>query len=162
LVFEQSYGGVDGDSASSTELYALLSSIAKVPIKQNLAVTGSVNQYGQVQAIGGVNHKIESFYDICKARGLTGNQGVLIPKSNVKHLMLRKDVIDSVNAGEFHIYPVEHIDEGIEILTGLNAGDLDEEGNYPKGTINAMVKSRLEKMAKRLTDFSKQKEDNGE
>ncbi len=162
LVFEQSYGGVDGDSASSTELYALLSGIAEVPIKQNLAVTGSVNQYGQVQAIGGVNHKIEGFYDICKARGLTGDQGVLIPKSNVKHLMLRQDVIDSVKAGEFHIYPVEHIDEGIEILTGLKAGELDEEGNYPEGTINARVKARLEKMATRLTEFAKQKEEQGE
>jgi predicted ATP-dependent protease len=158
LVFEQSYGGVDGDSASSTELYALLSAIAEAPLKQNLAVTGSVNQYGQVQAIGGVNQKIEGFYDICKARGLTGDQGVLIPKSNVKHLMLRKDVIDSVSAEEFHIYPVEHVDEGIEILTGVEAGKPDKEGHYPQGTINAMVKSRLEKMAKRLTDFSKQKE----
>jgi lon-related putative ATP-dependent protease len=162
LVFEQSYGGIDGDSASSTELYALLSGIAEVPIKQNLAVTGSVNQYGQVQAIGGVNHKIEGFYDICKARGLTGDQGVLIPRSNVKHLMLRKDVIDSVKAGEFHIYPVEHVDEGIEILTGIKAGKADKEGNYPQGTINALVKSRLEKMAKLLTEFSKQKEDEGE
>jgi len=162
LVFEQSYGGVDGDSASSTELYALLSAIAEAPLKQNLAVTGSVNQYGQVQAIGGVNQKIEGFYDICKARGLTGDQGVLIPKSNVKHLMLRKDVIDSVSAGEFHIYPVEHVDEGIEILTGVEAGIPNKEGHYPQGTINAKVKSRLEKMAKRLTDFSKQKENDSE
>jgi lon-related putative ATP-dependent protease len=162
LVFEQSYGGVDGDSASSAELYALISGIAEVPLKQNLAVTGSVNQHGQVQAIGGVNHKIEGFYDICKARGLTGNQGVLIPKSNIKHLMLRQDVINSVSAGKFHIFPVEHIDEGIEILTGIKAGERDENGHYPKETINGMVESRLMKMAKRLIEFSKQEENKGE
>jgi len=155
LVFEQSYGGVDGDSASTTELYALLSSIAEVPIKQSLAVTGSVNQFGQVQAIGGVNEKIEGFFDICDKRGLTGDQGVLIPKANVKHLMLRQDVIDAVEEGKFHIYPVEHIDEGIEILTGIPAGSKDENGNYPEGTINAMVKDKLEKMAKRLNEFGK-------
>ncbi len=159
LVFEQSYGGVDGDSASSTELYVLLSEIAEVPLKQNLAVTGSVNQHGTVQAIGGVNQKIEGFFDICKARGLTGDQGVLIPASNVKHLMLRQDVRDAVDTGEFHIYPVEHIDEGIEILTGVKAGEKQEDGSYPEGSINAMVKDRLEKMAKRLTEFSKREED---
>ena len=157
LVFEQSYGGVDGDSASSTELYALLSRIAEVPLKQNLAVTGSVNQLGQVQPIGGVNEKIEGFYDICKKRGLTGDQGVLIPQANVKHLMLRKDVIDSVKEGNFHIYPVEHIDEGIKILTGIETGELQEDGIYPEDTINAMVKDRLEKMAKTLTEFGKDK-----
>ncbi len=113
LVFEQSYGGVEGDSASSAELYTLLSAIAKTPIRQSLAVTGSVNQRGQVQAIGGVNEKIEGFFDICQARGLTGDQGVLIPASNVKHLMLRQDVIDAVTDGDFHIYPVETIDQGI-------------------------------------------------
>ena len=157
LVFEQSYGGVDGDSASSTELYALLSRIAEVPLKQNLAVTGSVNQLGQIQPIGGVNEKIEGFYDICKMRGLTGDQGVLIPKANVKHLMLRQDVIDSVKAGKFHVYPVEHIDEGIRILTGTEAGELQEDGTYPEGTINALVKETLEKMANRLTEFGKGK-----
>lgn len=162
LVFEQSYGGVDGDSASSTELYALLSGIAEVPLKQNLAVTGSVNQLGQVQAIGGVNQKIEGFFDICKERGLTGDQGVLIPESNVKHLMLRKDVIEAVNSGEFHIYPVDHIDQGIEIMTGIEAGELQEDGTYPEGTINAMVKARLEKMAKRLTEFAKREGDQSE
>lgn len=162
LVFEQSYGGVDGDSASSTELYALLSRIAEVPLKQNLAVTGSVNQLGQVQPIGGVNEKIEGFYDICEKRGLTGDQGVLIPKSNVKHLMLRQDVIDSVKDGKFHIYPVEHVDEGIEILTGIEAGELKEDGTYPEGTINAMVKEKLEKMANRLTEFGKSKGDQSE
>lgn len=155
LVFEQSYGGVDGDSASSTELYALLSAIADVPLSQNLAVTGSINQLGQVQAIGGVNQKIEGFFDICNERGLTGDQGVLIPQSNVKHLMLRQDVIDAVNSGDFHIFPVENIDDGIEILTGLESGTKQEGGIYPEGTINAKVKERLEKMAKTLTEFTK-------
>jgi len=162
LVFEQSYGGVDGDSASSTELYALLSGIAEVPLKQNLAVTGSVNQHGRVQAIGGVNQKIEGFYDICKARGLTGDQGVLIPESNVKHLMLREDVRDAVDAGEFHVYPVEHIDQGIEILTGIEAGERKEDGSYPEGTINAMVKDRLEEMANTLAKFGKREEEKSE
>lgn len=157
LVFEQSYGGVDGDSASSTELYALISRIAEVPLKQNLAVTGSVNQLGQVQPIGGVNEKIEGFFDICKKRGLTGDQGVLIPEANIKHLMLRQDVIDAVRAGKFHIYPVKHIDEGIQILTGIEAGELQADGTYPEGTINAIVKERLEKMANRLTEFGKSK-----
>jgi predicted ATP-dependent protease len=157
LVFEQSYGGVDGDSASSTELCALISRIAEVPLKQNLAVTGSVNQLGQVQPIGGVNEKIEGFFDICKKRGLTGDQGVLIPEANIKHLMLQQDVIDAVGAGKFHIYPVKHIDEGIRILTGIEAGELQEDGTYPEGTINAIVKERLEKMANRLTEFGKSK-----
>jgi lon-related putative ATP-dependent protease len=159
LVFEQSYGGVDGDSASSTELYALLSAIAEVPLKQNLAVTGAINQHGDVQAIGGVNQKIEGFFDICKKRGFTGNQGVLIPKANIKHLMLRKEVIDSVSAGEFHIYPVEHVDQGIEILTGIEAGKKQEDGTYPKDTINGMVKDRLERMAKRLAQFAKDEDE---
>ena len=130
LVFEQSYGGVDGDSASSTELYALLSAISGAPVRQGLAVTGSVNQYCQVQAIGGVNEKIEGFFDLCSARGLTGQQGVLIQAANVVHLMLCKDVVDAVRAGRFHIYPIEHIDEGIELLTGVVAGELND-GHYP-------------------------------
>jgi len=155
LVFEQSYGGVDGDSASSTELYALLSAIAGVPLKQYLAVTGSINQYGEVQAIGGVNQKIEGFFDICKERGLTGDQGVLIPQANVQHLMLRHDVIDAVMAGEFHIYPVKHVDQGIEILTGIEAGEKQADGTYPENTINGMVQARLEQMAKRLTEYTK-------
>lgn len=162
LVFEQSYSGVDGDSASSTELYALLSAIAEVPLKQNLAVTGAINQHGEVQAIGGVNQKIEGFYDICKQRGLTGDQGVLIPKANLKHLMLRKDVIDSVSAGEFHIYPIEHVDQGIEILTGIESGTKQPDGNYPEHSINGMVKNRLEKMALRLTQFGKDEEETSE
>ena len=118
LVFEQSYGGVDGDSASSTELYALLSAIVWSADQQSYAVTGSVNQNGRVQAIGGVNEKIEGFFDLCKARGLTGEQGVLIPSANVKHLMLRRDVVEAAEAGQFHIYAVDAIDQGIEILTG--------------------------------------------
>ena len=148
LVFEQSYGGVDGDSASSTELYALLSAIARAPIKQALAVTGSVNQFGEVQAIGGVNEKIEGFFDLCHARGLTGDQGVLIPASNVKHLMLRQDVVDAAAAGRFHIYPVATIDQGIELLTGLPAGEADADGVYPEGTINRKVADRLAAMSK--------------
>ncbi len=159
LVFEQSYGGVDGDSASSTELYALLSAIAQVPLKQNLAVTGSVNQHGEVQAIGGVNQKIEGFFDICKARGLTGDQGVLIPKANVKHLMLRQDVRDAVGKGKFHIYPVENVDQGISILTGIRAGERQKDNSYPEGSINALVHARLHKMAQTLTEFGKSKDE---
>ncbi len=143
LVFEQSYGEVDGDSASSAELYALLSAISEVPIRQDLAVTGSVNQFGQVQAIGGVNEKIEGFFDICKMQGLTGTQGVLIPQSNVPHLMLRQDVLDAAKDGKFHIYPIATIDEGIELLTGIPAGELQESGEYPLGSINRKVQLRL-------------------
>lgn len=155
LVFEQSYGGVDGDSASSAELYALLSAISEVPIRQSFAVTGSVNQHGRVQAIGSVNEKIEGFYDVCKARGLTGDQGVLIPGSNVVHLMLRPDVIDAVREGKFRIFPVETIDQGIEILTGVPAGEPDGEGNYPENTINAKVLARLEAMAEKRIEFAR-------
>jgi lon-related putative ATP-dependent protease len=149
LVFEQSYGGVDGDSASSAELYALLSAIAGVPLKQSLAVTGSVNQSGQVQAIGGANEKIEGFFDLCKARGLSGEQGVLIPKANVKHLMLRSDVVEAVAGGQFAVYPIATIDEGIEVLTGLPAGERDAKGNFPAGSVNRMVADRLAEMAER-------------
>ncbi|HXF60195.1 MAG TPA: ATP-binding protein [Caldilineaceae bacterium] len=153
LVFEQSYGGIDGDSASSTELYALLSAIAGAPIKQSLAVTGSVNQFGEVQPIGGVNEKIEGFFDLCKARGLTGEQGVLIPAANVKHLMLRHDVIQAVAAGQFHIYPVETIDQGIELLTGIPAGEANAKGVYPEGTINRMVADRLAELAEKRKEL---------
>ncbi len=160
IVFEQSYGGVDGDSASSTELYALLSAIAQVPIKQSLAVTGSVNQHGQVQAIGGVNEKIEGFFDLCRKRGLTGEQGVLIPIANVKHLMLRQDVVDAAAAGDFNIYPITTIEEGIELLTDIPAGELREDGTYPEGSINALVAQRLTAFAERraaLEDWAKGK-----
>lgn len=154
LVFEQSYGGIEGDSASSAELYALLSAISEVPIRQSLAVTGSVNQHGQVQAIGGVNEKIEGFFDLCRAKGLTGDQGVLIPISNVKHLMLRHDVILAVEKEQFHIYPVETIDQGIELLTGMPAGEPDEEGNYPEDTINGRVQQRLARLTEKQLEFS--------
>jgi lon-related putative ATP-dependent protease len=154
LVFEQSYSGVEGDSASSAELYALLSAIAEVPIKQSLAVTGSVNQLGRVQPIGGVNEKIEGFFDICKSRGLSGEQGVLIPASNVQHLMLRNDVVEAVENEVFSIYPVETIDQGIELLTGLPAGEPDDEGRYPADGINARVFEGLAELARRRKAFS--------
>ncbi|MGB3716785.1 MAG: ATP-binding protein [Candidatus Promineifilaceae bacterium] len=159
LVFEQSYGGVDGDSASSAELYALLSALSKVPIKQSLAVTGSVNQHGQVQAIGGVNDKIEGFFDICSARGLTGDQGVLVPSANVKNLMLRQDVVDAVAEGKFQIYPIETIEQGIEVLTGVSAGTIDEDGNYPEGTISQLVTAQLASMAEIQREFYRPSED---
>ncbi len=154
LVFEQSYSGVDGDSASSAELYALLSALADIPIKQSFAVTGSVNQFGQVQAIGGVNEKIEGFYDVCVGRGLKGGEGVLIPAANAVNLMLRKDVIDAVRAGRFRIYPVTTIDEGIEILTGVPAGAAGADGAYPPDTVNARVAARLEAFAAAARHFA--------
>ncbi len=157
LVFEQSYGGVDGDSASSAELYVLLSAISEVPIKQSFAVTGSVNQLGEVQAIGGVNEKIEGFFDICKSRGLTGTQGVLIPKSNTKHLILRPDIVDAVKQGKFHIYPVERIDQGIELLTGMPAGARGKDGAYPAGTVFRKVSDRLQAMAAARQKFGQQR-----
>ncbi|MDK2920228.1 MAG: hypothetical protein PWQ37_2961 [Candidatus Petromonas sp.] len=147
IVFEQLYSGVDGDSASSTELYAILSSIAKVPIRQYIAVTGSVNQRGEIQPIGGVNEKIEGFFKVCKLKGLTGNQGVMIPHQNVKNLMLKDEVVQAVKEGKFHIYSVKTIDEGIEILTGIPAGKKDEKGNYPEGTIHYLVNKRLKELA---------------
>jgi lon-related putative ATP-dependent protease len=150
LVFEQSYGGVDGDSASSTELYAILSALSELPIKQNLAVTGSVNQKGEVQAIGGVNEKIEGFYKTCKAKGLKGDEGVMIPRSNVQHLMLNEEVVEAVRQGRFHIYPVSTIDEGIEILTGVNAGQLKKDGSYDPSTVNYRVNKRLTEMTRRM------------
>ncbi len=155
LVFEQSYGGVDGDSASSAELYALLSALSGMPIKQSFAVTGSVNQHGQVQAIGGVNEKIEGFFDICQARGLTGDQGVLIPKANIKHLMLSQEVIEAVERDQFHVYAIETVEQGIEILTGLPAGEMDDEGQYPEGSINRLVIDRLEAMTETQRAFNR-------
>jgi predicted ATP-dependent protease len=148
LTFEQSYSGVDGDSASSTETYTMMSALSGVPIKQSLAVTGSVNQKGDVQAIGGVNEKIEGFYELCKFRGLDGSHGVVIPESNVKNLMLKEEVVDAIKEGRFHIYPVKTIDEGIEVLTGVPAGELSDEGVYPEGTINGLVQRRLDELAK--------------
>ncbi len=143
LVFEQSYGGIDGDSASLAELCALLSSLAETPIRQSLAVTGSVNQLGQVQAIGAVNEKIEGFFDICQARGLSGEHGVLIPAANVKHLMLRQDVREAVAAGKFQIYALDTVDQALALLTGLPSGTKNAKGSYPKGSINQRVASRV-------------------
>ncbi|MGD1974002.1 MAG: AAA family ATPase [Desulfobacterales bacterium] len=156
ITFEQSYGGIDGDSASSTELYAILSSLSGVPIHQGIAVTGSVNQKGQVQAIGGVNHKIEGFFDVCKAKGLTGSQGVMIPKANVKNLMLKKEVIDAVKKGKFHIYRVATIKEGIEILTGAKAGAPDQKGNFPSTSVYGKVQAKLKEYVKRTFELKKE------
>jgi len=153
LVFEQSYGGIEGDSASSAELYALLSALAGAPIRQSLAVTGSVNQYGDVQAIGGVNEKIEGFFDICKARGLNGKQGVLIPASNVQHLMLRRDVLEAAAQGHFHVYPVAHVDQGMALLTGVPAGEADERGEFPEGTLNRRIRDSLIDFANKRRSF---------
>jgi len=154
LVFEQSYEGVEGDSASSTELYAILSALADAPIKQNIAVTGSVNQRGEVQAIGGVNEKIEGFYEVCKLKGLKGDESVMIPKSNVQDLMLKEEVVKAVKDGRFHIYPVSTIDEGIEILTGVKAGERRKDGAFEPNTLNEKVDRRLKEMAETLTRFA--------
>jgi len=158
IAFEQSYSGVDGDSASSTEIYALLSSLSEVPLKQYIAVTGSVNQKGEVQAIGGINQKIEGFYDCCSKTGLTGHQGVMMPESNMKDLMLRKDVVRAVTKGKFHIYTVKTIDEGIEILAGKKAGEKQSDGTFPKGTINYLVNEKLKELAKGLKKFGEEEE----
>jgi predicted ATP-dependent protease len=156
LVFEQSYGGVEGDSASSAELYALLSALAEAPLRQDLAVTGSVNQLGVVQAIGGVNEKIEGFFDICAARGLTGKQGVLIPAANVQHLMLREEVVKACTDGRFAIYPIATIDEGIALLTGLEAGERGADGVFPAGAVNRRVEDRLRAFADIRRSFGKE------
>jgi predicted ATP-dependent protease len=156
LVFEQSYGGVEGDSASSAELYALLSALAELPLRQDLAVTGSVNQQGQVQAVGGVNEKIEGFFDICQKRGLNGSQGVLIPGSNVQHLMLRADIIDACAKGRFSIFPVATIDEGLTLLAGRPAGERAADGAYPPGTVNRLVEDRLRSFARIRRSFSQE------
>ena len=148
---------MEGDSASSVELYALLSALSGIPIKQSLAVTGSVNQQGQIQAIGGVNEKIEGFFDLCSARGLTGSQGVIIPASNVRHLMLRQDVVDAVRANKFRIYAVETIDQGIEILTGVPAGEADASGKFPEGSVNQKVEARLIDFASKRLASAQQK-----
>ena len=153
LCFEQSYEGVEGDSASSSELYAILSSLADLPLKQGVAVTGSVNQTGEIQPIGGVNQKIEGFFKVCQAKGLNGDQGVLIPHQNLRNLMLREEVVEAVRQGQFHIYSARTIDEGIEILTGVPAGERQEDGTYPEHTVNYLVDKRLEEMARRLKSF---------
>lgn len=160
LVFEQSYGIVDGDSASLAELCALLSNLADVPIKQSLAVTGSVNQLGQAQAIGAVNEKIEGFFDICAARELTGDQGVIIPAANIKHLMLRQNVIAAAEAGQFHIYAVDNVDQAINLLTGLPAGEADVNGEYPEGSLNQRVAVRLNELVRISKSFAQKPEKN--
>jgi predicted ATP-dependent protease len=147
ICFEQSYDGVDGDSASSTELYAILSSLSEIPLRQGIAVTGSVNQNGEIQAIGGINQKIEGFFDVCRLKGLCGDQGVLMPRSNLRNLMLRPDVVTAVQEGKFHIYAVSTIDEGIEVLTGVAAGVRDPEGRYPEGSVNDRVQKKLQQYA---------------
>jgi lon-related putative ATP-dependent protease len=157
LVFEQSYEGVEGDSASSAELYALLSSLSGVPIQQQYAVTGSVNQNGEIQAIGGVNQKIEGFFDVCRARGLTGKQGVLIPAANQVNLMLREDVVEAVSKGEFHVWPIQTVDEGIELLTERAAGVPGPDGRYPRHTINGLIQKRLESFAQSLKEAVEQR-----
>jgi len=156
LVFEQSYSGVEGDSASSAELYALLSALAGIPLRQSLAVTGSVDQQGRVQAIGGVNEKIEGFFDVCAARGLSGEQGVLIPAANVPHLMLRADVVEACRGGRFAVYPVESIDQGIALLTGVPAGEADDAGAYPLGSVNRAVAARIGAFARKAQKLAAQ------
>jgi lon-related putative ATP-dependent protease len=159
LVFEQSYGMVEGDSASSTELYAILSALSGLPLKQCIAVTGSVNQKGEVQAIGGVNEKIEGFFEVCKLNGLTGRQGVMIPASNVQNLMLKEAVVDAVRAGQFHLYAVATIDEGIELLTGVPAGERTDDGDFEADTVYHRVNQRLRDLATRLKAFAVEKPD---
>jgi Lon-like ATP-dependent protease len=153
---------VDGDSASSTELYGLLSALSEIPLRQDIAVTGSVNQKGEVQAIGGVNQKVEGFYDVCKIEGLTGNQGVMVPASNVNDMMLRKDVVQAVADGKFHIYAIDNIKDGIEILTGVAAGERGEEGKYPEDSVFGKAEARLDEMARSVRDFGKKKDEDGE
>jgi predicted ATP-dependent protease len=152
LAFEQSYGEIDGDSASSSELFAVLSALADVGIDQGVAVTGSVNQLGEMQAIGGVCAKIEGFYDLCRARGLTGQQGVLVPRANLPHLVLRDDVADAVGRGEFNLYAVDTAAQGIEILTGLPAGERDESGRFPASSVFGRVERRIIEIAEKLRE----------
>jgi lon-related putative ATP-dependent protease len=169
LTFEQLYEEVDGDSASSAELYALLSSLADLPLRQDIAVTGSVNQRGEIQPIGGVNEKIEGFFEVCKAKGLTGSQGVLIPRSNIRHLMLKEEVVDAVREGKFHIWAVSNVDEGIEILTGVPAGVRDENGQFPPDSVHGRVNAKLQYFADVVREFGlaveaeeEDEEENGE
>jgi predicted ATP-dependent protease len=156
ITFEQSYNDIDGDSASSTELYAILSSLADVPIRQGIAVTGSVNQKGQIQAIGGVNQKVEGFFEVCIEKGLTGAQGVIIPAANVQNLMLRKEVIDAVKQKKYHVYRVSTVAEGIEILTGMRAGRPDRRGNFPENTVYGRVQRKLKKYLERSFRMKKE------
>ena len=157
ICFEQSYSGVDGDSASSTEAYCLLSSLSGIPIKQSIAVTGSMNQHGMVQPIGGVNEKVEGFYHVCKIKGLTGEQGVIIPEQNVKHLMLKDEVVEAIKKKKFNIWAVSTVDEGIQILTGVKAGKKGKRGKYPKGTINFLVDEKLKEYSSNFAKLGKAK-----
>ncbi len=161
LVFEQSYGMVDGDSASAAELFVLISRLAGVPLKQSLAVTGAISQQGEIQPIGGVNQKIEGFFELCKARGLTGEQGVIIPKANVPDLMLKAPVIDAVKEGQFHVFAVEHVDDALEILTGLPAGEMQPDGSYPQGTLNRLVDDKLVELMEKARKLMKDGEGEG-
>jgi lon-related putative ATP-dependent protease len=160
LTFEQNYDRIEGDSASSAELYALLSSLSGLPIRQDIAITGSVDQQGHVQAIGGVSAKVEGFFDLCQARGLTGTQGVLIPSANIRHLVLRPDVVESVRQGQFHVYAVDSIDQGIELLTGVPAGKAEQDSTYPEGSVNYLVQKKLLEMAEETTDEDEEDEGN--
>ena len=155
LTFEQMYSEVDGDSASSAELYSLLSSLSGLPVRQDIAVTGSVNQYGQVQAVGGVTQKVEGFFEVCKVRGFTGDQGVILPEANVKTLMLKDEAVQAVRDGKFHIWSVRSVDEGIELLTGIPAGNRAGDGSYPTGTVHQLVDSRLRQYARRLNEYAR-------
>ena len=161
ITFEQLYDMVEGDSASCAELYALLSSIAGVPLKQNIAITGSMDQNGDVQPIGGVNEKIEGFFDLCRIKGLDGSHGVIIPVRNIRHLMLKKDVVEAVREGKFIIYAIEKVDEGLEIMTGTPVGDIGEDGAYPEGTINYLVMKRLTEISESM-EKKKEKEEEKE
>ncbi|MEK6582447.1 MAG: ATP-binding protein, partial [Nitrospirota bacterium] len=162
ITFEQLYDMVEGDSATCAELYALLSSIANVPIKQNIAITGSMDQNGDVQPIGGVNEKIEGFFELCRLRGLDGSHGVVIPRRNVRHLMIKKSVVDAVKEGKFSIYPINRVEEGIEILTGMPAGELKEDGTYPEGTINYLIVKRLTEISDALKEKKDKEEEKNE
>ncbi len=153
ICFEQIYGEIEGDSASSAELYALLSSLSGLPLKQSIAVTGSVNQRGEVQPVGMVTEKIEGFFDVCRRRGLKGEHGVIIPHANIRSLMLREDIVEAIRAGQFHVYAVSSIDEGIELLTGVPAGQEDASGAFPEGTVNQRIGQVLRRFAERVRGF---------
>jgi predicted ATP-dependent protease len=156
ICFEQSYGLVEGDSASSAELFALLSALSEIPIYQGIAVTGSVSQKGDIQAVGGVTKKIEGFFKVCKAKGLNGRQGVIIPKDNIKDLMLEEEVVEAIREGKFHIWAISRVEEGIEILTGRPAGERQPDGTYPEGTVFYLVDQRLRQMAEQVKKFTEQ------
>jgi predicted ATP-dependent protease len=158
ITFEQLYDMIEGDSATCAELYALLSSLSGLPLKQGISVTGSMDQNGDVQPIGGVNEKIEGFFDLCKLRGLDGSHGVIIPSRNLRHMMLKKDVVEAVRDGKFTVYAIDTMDEGLEILTGTPAGEPGDDGKYPEGTVNYLVHKRLDEIAEAMKPKKKKKE----